>query len=211
MLDKVSIIIPYKEDRGYLNEAIKSVECQSYKGEIELILSQSNKGVSYNINRGIEKATGAFIKYLCDDDKLTVNSISDSVHAMQGVDFMHGNAVNFWENGQRSIHVPSVTSPTLRQMLQRNYIHGGSLMYRCDVFERFGMFDESLTTGEEYDFNLMLLSKGARIGYCNHFLYLYRRHFEQKSLGRCSNQHERALLIEQIKERYENSSKFSNI
>jgi GT2 family glycosyltransferase len=211
MLDKVSVIIPYVKDRGYLNEAIKSVECQNYKGEIELILSQSNKGVSYNLNRGINQATGTYIKYLCDDDKLTLNSISDSVRAMQGNDFIHGNAVNFWENGQRSIHVPNVTNPTLKQLLHRNHIHGGSLMYRRDVFERFGMFDESLTTGEEYDFNLMLLSNGAKLGYCKHFVYLYRRHLEQKSLGRCSNQHERALLIEEIKERYEDSSKFSNV
>lgn len=211
MLDKVSVIIPYVKDRGYLNEAIKSVECQDYKGEIELILSQSNKGVSYNLNRGINQATGTYIKYLCDDDKLTLNSISDSVRVMQGNDFIHGNAVNFWNNGQRSLHQPLIKRPTLNDLLTRNHIHGGTLMYRKDVFERFGMFDESLTTGEEYDFNLMLLSKGARIGYCNHFLYLYRRHFEQKSLGRCSNQHERALLIQEIRERYEDSSKFSNI
>jgi GT2 family glycosyltransferase len=208
---KVSIIIPYVKDRGYLNEAIKSVECQDYKGEIELILSQSNKGVSYNLNRGINQATGTYVKYLCDDDKLTVNSISHSVKAMQGNDFIHGNAVNFWDNGQRSVHLAPVKFPTLEQMLTKNRIHGGSLMYRRDVFERFGMFDETLTTGEEYDFNLMLLSKGAKLGYCNSFLYLYRRHQEQKSLGRCSNQHERALLIQEIKQRYEDSSKFSNV
>jgi GT2 family glycosyltransferase len=207
---KVSIIIPYVKDRGYLKEAIKSVECQDYKGEIELILSQSNKGVSYNFNRGIKQATGTYVKYLCDDDKLTVNSISDSVKAMQENDFIHGNAVNFWDNGQRTIHIAQIKKPTLKEMLVKNLIHGGSLMYRRDVFERFGMFDESLTTGEEYDFNMMLLSKGAKLGYCNSFLYLYRRHLEQKSLGRCSNQHERALLIQEIKDRYEDSSKFSN-
>ncbi len=56
MLPKVSIIIPYKIDRGYLNEAIESVKNQTYKGEIELILSQSNGSVSYNLNQGILKA-----------------------------------------------------------------------------------------------------------------------------------------------------------
>jgi GT2 family glycosyltransferase len=211
MLDKVSIIIPYVKDRGYLREAIMSVECQDYKGEIELILSQSNNGVSHNINRGVERATGKFIKYLCDDDKLTVNSISQSVQAMHNKDFIHGNAVNFWENGQRSIHVPSVTTPSTRQMIHHNHIHGGTLMYRRDVFERFGMFDEKLTTGEEYEFNLRLLSMGAKLGYCDSFLYLYRRHMKQKSLGGDTNQFERQKLIETIKRHYEDICILGNV
>jgi glycosyltransferase involved in cell wall biosynthesis len=28
---KVTIVIPYKEDRGFLNEAVESVEKQTYK------------------------------------------------------------------------------------------------------------------------------------------------------------------------------------
>ena len=180
---KVSIIIPYQKDRGYLQEAINSVHRQTYQ-DIELILSQSDRGVSYNLNRGIKKSTGDFIKYLCDDDMLTPNSITDSVNAMKGCDFIHGNAYNLFPNG--------------------NKIHGGTLMYRRDVFERFGYFNESLWTGEEYEFNLRLLSQGASLGVSNRFLYYYRRHEQQKSLGNKEIEYRlrRAEEIERIKNMY---------
>jgi teichuronic acid biosynthesis glycosyltransferase TuaG len=198
----VSIIIPYVEDRGYLDEAINSIYSQTYGGKIEVILSQSKHRVGHNLNQGIKKAKGEFIKYLCDDDLLTRNSIEDSVNAMKGVDFIHGKAVEFNKYNQTRLFIPKIKYPTLEHMIKQNIIHGGSLMYRRDVFERFGLFDEKLTTGEEYDFNMKILSQGAKIGYCDETLYLYRRHDEQKSLGVKSNQKKRQLIIDKIREKY---------
>tara|TARA_R110000822_G_scaffold26529_5_gene79818 strand:- start:6618 stop:7229 length:612 start_codon:yes stop_codon:yes gene_type:complete len=200
----VSIIIPYKEDRGFLSEAIASVHAQTFDGEIELIMSQSDNGVSYNLNRGIEIATGDYIKYLCDDDTLTPNSIKDSLEAIKGYDFIHGNAYNFFEGNESMNHTyrPPNELPTLEQMLVPFPIHGGSLMYQRDVFDKFGKFDESLTTGEEYEYNMRILSLGAKIGYCDNTLYNYRRHPNQKSLGRNANQSQRKELINQIRNRY---------
>jgi glycosyltransferase involved in cell wall biosynthesis len=198
----VSIIIPYVEDRGYLYEAINSIYSQTYEGKIEVILSQSKHRVGHNLNQGIKKAKGDFIKYLCDDDLLTRNSIADSVNAMKGVDFIHGKAVEFNKYNQTRLFIPKIKYPTLEHMIKQNIIHGGSLMYRRDVFERFGLFDEKLTTGEEYDFNMKILSQGAKIGYCDETLYLYRRHDEQKSLGVKSNQKKRQLIIDKIRKRY---------
>jgi glycosyltransferase involved in cell wall biosynthesis len=201
-MHKVSIIIPYNKDRGYLQEAIDSVKAQTYKGEIELILSHSDKGVSHNLNEGIKKATGEFVKYLCDDDTLTPDSVERSVNAMKDNDFIHGCSFVFGEGRATEVFRPKVERPNLNRMILGNVIHGGTLMYRKDVFDRFGYFDESLWTGEEYDFNLMLLSKGAKIGYCKYILYNYRRHSEQKSLGRKADQRARANEIQKIRKRY---------
>lgn len=198
----VSVIIPYVEDRGYLQQAINSIYSQTYEGKIEVILSQSKHRVGHNLNQGIKKAKGEFIKYLCDDDMLTRNSIQDSVDAMDGVDFIHGNAVEFNRYNQTKLFIPKVKHPTVKDMIQQNIIHGGSLMYRREIFEQYGLFDETLTTGEEYDFNMKILSMGAKIGYCANNLYLYRRHDEQKSLGVKSNQKERQEIFKFIKQRY---------
>lgn len=200
-LPKVSIIIPFKEDRGWLQAAIDSVYLQTYKGQIELIESKADAGVSYNLNRGIKIATGEYIKYLCDDDLLTPNSIEDSVRAMSGNDFIHGLAINRFTSGDK-IQKPRLIQPSLTDMLQSNVIHGGSLMYRKDVFERFGLFDETLISAEEYDFNMRIMKCGAKLGYCNELLYIYRRHDEQKSLGKGIDQAERAIRINQIKDRF---------
>jgi len=200
-LPKVSIIIPFKTDRGWLDDAIDSVYNQTYKGQIELIESQSNKGVSYNLNRGIEMASGDFIKYLCDDDQLTPNCIRDSVDFFGDADFIHGQAINRWETKQE-IFKPRLAVPTLTDMIEINVIHGGTLMYRKEVFEKVGLFDETLISAEEYDFNMRCLSMGLKVGYVPKLLYIYRRHEKQKSLGKNIDQVERAKRIEAIKNRF---------
>lgn len=201
LLPKVSIIIPYKIDRGWLNEAIESVYNQTYRGQIELIESQSDGSVSHNINEGVKIATGEYIKYLCDDDKLTQNSIEDSIRTIKGYDFIHGDAINLFPTYQH-VQKPRVLNPTLKDMLTNNVIHGGTLMYRKDVFDRIGGFDESLICAEEYEFNMRAMSKGLKLNYCPYPLYVYRRHDAQKSLGKGIDQVARALRIQAIKDRF---------
>lgn len=198
---KVSIIIPYKEDRGWLKHAITSVHNQTYKGEIELILSKSQHRVGYNLNRGIEKATGEYIKYLCDDDWLTPESIQRSVECMEGHDFIHGCAYNVFK-GISALHKPRMRQPTLSDMLRGNVIHGGTLMYRRDLFDRIGLFDEELECGEEYELNMRALKLGMKLGYCPYILYNYRRHEQQKSLGKNVNQYLRMQKMDEIKRRF---------
>lgn len=198
---KVSVIIPYKEDRGWLYHAIDSVVTQDYEGEIELILSQSNENASTNFNNGIKRSTGEFIKYLCDDDYLSTNSIRSSIEAIHGHDFIHGVAVNLVGDVEQK-RTPKIKNPSLSDLITFNHIHGGTLMYRRDVFDKVGFFDESLDCGEEYEFNLRCLKHGLKLGYSPEVLYYYRRHKKQKSLGRGIDQNERRKKIDQIKNKY---------
>ncbi|KKN59934.1 hypothetical protein LCGC14_0536840 [marine sediment metagenome] len=198
----VSIIIPCNEDRGFLKQAIESIENQTY--QTEFILSQSDKSVSYNINRGLEKATGDYIRFCSEDNLLTPNCIEDSLKAIQGFDFIHGNAINFWSNGLEKPYIPTIKNPTLQDIINLNVIHGGTVLYRRDCFDRFGGFDETLWLGEEYEFNMRLLSKGCKLNYCNSYLQRYRRHGEQKSLGNTDQayQAKRQIEINKIKNRF---------
>jgi glycosyltransferase involved in cell wall biosynthesis len=198
----VTIIIPYRVNRGYLDKAIESIHLQNYPGAIEIIQSNHDEGVSFNINRGIEMASGEFIKYLCEDDWLPVNSIKDSVEGIQGHDFIHGKAYGYFHKNNIVEYEPPIKHPTLEQNSTKNVIHGGSLMYRKSVFERIGMFDESLDCAEELEMNLRCLQSGMSIGYVDSFLYYYRRHEQQKSLGKGVNQMVRAFKINEINERF---------
>ena len=199
---EVSVIIYWNEDRGWLKDAIHSVEVQDYSGEIELIKSHDPDGsCAYNLNRGIEAASGKYIKYLPEDDMLTPNCLKDSVEAMnKGFDFIHGKAYNkFGSKLERQAPYP--VNPTLGDMIEKNRIHGLTLMYRTDILKE-NLFDESLDCAEEYDLNLRLLSKGYKLGYCSSFLGIYRRHGKQKSLGEGIDQAARAKKIQEIVDRY---------
>lgn len=183
-LPLVSVIIPYDKDRGYLGQAIESIEKQTY-GNIELILSCSDNTVGININNGIKVSSGKYIKYLSEDDILPENSIIDSLNTiMQGdFDFIHGNCENFFDDGTIELHIPSIINPTKNDLIEKNILHGGSLMYNERIFFKYGLFAEDLWTAEEFEFNLRILSAGARLGYCNSVLYKYRRHESQKSIA----------------------------
>lgn len=197
---KVSVIIPHNRDRGFLKDAIASVEAQTY-GDIELILQRGDYGLSKNFNDAVKKSTGVFIKSLAEDDLLPPNSIEDLVNGMGSYDFVTGNAYNFAGTNTEPVSKHLTGIRTLKEMLERNCIHGGAIMYRRDAFERFGFKDESLTTGEEYDMHLSWIKQGAKQGCINKFVYLYRLWPGSKSQSRTKDPN-RKKYIEMIKDRY---------
>ena len=61
---KVTIIIPYKTDRGWLQEAINSVPSWA-----QLLVSQGEGSWAQNFNKVLPQATGDYIKFLQEDCK----------------------------------------------------------------------------------------------------------------------------------------------
>jgi hypothetical protein len=174
---RVSVIIPYKVDRGWLKDAINSVpkDCQ-------LLVSQGEGNWPENFNKVLDQATGDYIRWLHEDDMLTPNCIEDSIRAIeeQGVDFIHGNALEIYEGSDRKVlFQPRVQIPTVQDLLVKNPIHSATLMYKREVFEKLRL-DKTLNTAEEFEFNLRVLKNGFKIGYCATTLAFYRRHPQQK-------------------------------
>lgn len=195
----VSVIIPFKTDRGFLDKAIKSVQEQTYPN-VELILSQSNGTVGQNLNAGIDRSTGDLICFLCDDDTLPKNSIQDRVDNFRG-DFTHSKAICFYESGQVSPY--NLTNPytQFNSMLKTNGIMGGTVMYKREIFDRY-KFDEGLWTAEEYDFNLRLLYDGFKLEFTDKEVYNYRIWGGQKHKGNNEYQKLRTQLINEIRNKY---------
>ena len=177
---RVSVIIPFNRDRGWLADAVNSVPkyCQ-------LILSKGDGNWPQNFNKALPMVEGEYIKWLHEDDMLTPNSIADSVACLDdtGADFIHGDAIEIKEGrvGQR-IYKPPITIPNVQDLLFRNSLHSSTMMYRKSVFDRLGGLDESpdIDALEEYEFNLRCLKAGLKIAYCPHTLSIYRRHPQQK-------------------------------
>ena len=195
---KVTVIIPYNKDRGWLKDAIQSVP-----DGVQLILSQGSGNWPENFNKVLHQAEGAYIKYLHEDDMLTPNCIEDSVNAIeeQEVDFIHGEAIEVYQGTGKKVNwKPSVKIPTLQDLLVKNAIHSATLMYKKEVFEKVGGFDETLNTAEEYEFNLRSLQAGLKIGYCPTPLAFYRRHSQQKV--RVVSKQNRTREREMVKSKY---------
>lgn len=199
--NKVSVIIPYNRDRGYLDQAVMSARLQSYP-DVEVILSQDEKWCAYNINRGLEKAGGEYFKVLAEDDLLTPDCLSILVAGIQRYDFVYADGENFgnlfgWP--ARSYD----TTVTLESMLVGNGINGGAVLYRTQMLRDVGGWDETLWTAEEYDLHLRLIKAGYRHRHIEGIVYRYRRHSGNKSdNGTSFNRIARRAIINMIKQKY---------
>lgn len=197
MDNMISIILPYNKDRGFLHEAIASVELQTFK-DYELVLYQGDGSVSQNFNAAIDKSRGEFLKFLAEDDQLTPDSLEILISHIANYDFIYGDAENFGELDGWPVRSYDKTV-TLEGMLEKNGINGGGCLYRTDILRAVGGMDESLWCGEEYDLHLKLLKAGYRHKHIDHIVYRYRRHSGNKSGRDREARHE---LINQIKQRY---------
>lgn len=200
----VSVIIPYNKDRGYLQAALESIERQTYKN-YEIILSQSNNSVGYNFNEGVKKSVGDYVCYLAEDDLLPVDSLENRVRCMihSDYDFIHSRGKRLFKDGTTKLYGLTNPATTLKEMLESNQICGGTTMYKRSIFDS-ELFNETLTTAEEYDFHLKLLSKGYNLGFLDEVTYYLRQHSDQKSIGNLSveYQNKRKEIINKIKLRY---------
>jgi len=200
----VSVIIPYDKDRGYLNEAIKSVINQTVNCEI--ITWQGDCWLSKNLNDAIHKTTGEYIKILAEDDILPSTAIEDLYNGVQGFDWICGDAENFGDlyDGWEKYPLWIGFIPTFEEMIKANQIHGGTTLFRRDMIFEVGGWDESLWTGEEYDLHLKLMKKGYNLGYIHKTVYQYRLHEYNKSmnLDPVDKEKRRQYIREKITERY---------
>lgn len=195
---EVTVIIPYKVDRGWLKDAIASVP-----KDVQLLVSQGEGNWPANFNKVLSQAEGKYIRYLHEDDMLTPNCITDSVKAIeeQNVDFIHGDAIEAKEGEQRRVRKsPNILIPTLQDLLSKNVIHSATTMYRREIFTKIGGFDETLNTAEEFEFHLRCLKAGFKIGYCPNVLAIYRRHPLQKVRTVAKEQKDKER--EEVRKRY---------
>lgn len=176
---KVTVIIPYKVNRGWLQDAVNSVP-----DDTQLIVSQGEGNWPQNFNKVLNQAEGDFIKFLHEDDMLTPNCIKDSLETFDktGADFIHGDVYELEQHsGKAKLWKSPEPYPTLHSLLKNNKIHSASLMYRKEVFEKLKGFseDNKMYSFEEFEFNLRCLMNGFKIGYCDKPLAYYRRHPKQ--------------------------------
>jgi len=174
----VSVIIPTYNRGWTLKEAIDSVLAQnfsnfelivvddgstdntqdilnSYKEDI-IVLKQNNKGVSSARNRGIASASGQYIAFLDSDDLWLPQKLSIQI------DFFNANPeALICQTEEKWIRNSIFVNPKKRhrklsgnifeQSLYLCLVSPSAVMIKRSLFEKTGMFDESLPACEDYD------------------------------------------------------------
>lgn len=180
-MPKVSIIMPTYNRGWIIERAIKSVLAQTFADFELIIIDDAstdntkdvlskfddpriyteflseNKKVSAVRNIGVQKAQGEFIAYLDTDNlwypqflEVMLSELTDEyvlAYSGQNLFLVDGNKEN-----------PQIISRKIRNdsynpiwLLKGNYIDINSVMHTKKIVEEIGMFDENLSTCEDWD------------------------------------------------------------
>lgn len=197
-MKKVSILMPCFNDGPYLEEALASIEQQTWKN-IEVIIvndesddlftrkkladisqqgrcclyTQKHSGPAAARNLAAYYASGEYFLPLDADDTIDNDYIEKAVDILEqnpcvGVCYCHAD---FFGKQRGMWELPNYS---LREMLKDNIVFVSSVMRR-EVFEQAGGYDIKFLAGmEDYDFYLTVIEHGWEIFQLSESLFHYR-------------------------------------
>lgn len=159
----------------------KLVKEYAFRDKRIVYLVQSNKGPSAARNYGIQKSLGEYICLLDSDDIVVPNKVRDQVDFMFShpeCDFTYSGLYYFMDG---TFHVYSHTMPTPQTSLVErtlleygNFINPNTVLFKKELFDRYGGFDESLQGAEEFELWIRFAAHGVMFLFQNKYLTYYR-------------------------------------
>jgi glycosyltransferase involved in cell wall biosynthesis len=205
VVPRVSVVIPTYNYAHYLPEAVDSVLAQSFDSvEIVVVddgstdkttevlrrfggqvtyIRQVHRGLAVARNTGIRAARGQYIAFLDSDDLWIREKLSLQVarlDAERQVGLVYCETFLFDDATQATVgthgdHSPHPSGRILRWLVRGNVIPSPTPVVRRDVFDRVGLFDETLSACEDWDMWIRI-GRVCEIVYIDRTLARYRLH-----------------------------------
>ena len=132
---------------------------EQYRSDIDILVSEPDKGIYDGMNKGIRIATGDVIGILNADDRYADSWVlKDVVEILERgwVDVCYGNIIYENASGRRIRYWRSGPSSRLKWQLGWMPPHPGFFVKR-KVYERYGVFNQELSIAGDYELMLRLL------------------------------------------------------
>ena len=175
----VSVIIPAYNGAAFLPEAVASVRAQDLPVDLIVVddgstddtaavaaalavrlVQRPNGGVGAARNSGLAAATCPFVAFLDVDDLWPLGSVRrrlDYLETHPAADFVQGELTSV------ALH-PELPTPTQYPLAVSRLFCLGTALFRREVFERVGLFDERGRMGEDLDWFLRAQEQGVQGG-----------------------------------------------
>jgi len=191
-------------DDGSNDEHFVYGEIQKMKDERFRFLKKVNGGTASAMNLGITNSTGRFICWLSHDDLYPAKKLE---HHILNLGKQQSNVIQFgdWKHIDKKgnfLH-ESVCGPELKKIvsnigpLERLLLNANTCLFPREVFERIGLFDESLKYTQDYDFFLRAVLDGVQFKHVNQVL-AYQRLHEGQATQSLSVQEENNRIVRRI-------------
>lgn len=139
------------------------------------------------INVGIKNSLGSFITFCASDDEWDKKYLEKQIPLLEkdnGIDIVASNVVLI--NNKNEI-VKEIWKPQnkendfiLRTSFIKNYIFG-NLIFRKNIFEKVGLYDEKIKIREDFDMWIRLVKDGYNFQFVYEPLYIIHLHSNQIS------------------------------
>ncbi len=155
---------------------------------------EENLGITKNVNAGIRRASGEYIKLLAGDDLLLPDAIAVNVEACQRqkipylvtwlrkfADEEAGRKI--WDEAPPADIFQADAEGQYTQLLGGNRVYGPLFFCRRDFLEEMGLYDERYEMLEDYPMWLKLTGSGHKLHFLHVPTVLYRMNPESVSRG----------------------------
>lgn len=209
---KVSIIIPAYNAEKYIKKCLESVVNQTYKNievivindgstdnTLEIIkkykdivlIDQENAGVSASRNSGIKKSTGDYIMFVDSDDYIDLDMVEKMINISNNgkTDIIRCGYIREYKDKSvpfkmvdKSIYVDD------KNVVYNKFVKDYTLSSPCCQLIKKELikktFDESISMGEDYLFNLDIYTNASTFMFTNetYYHYLYNEESSTTSL-----------------------------
>ncbi|MBD1877294.1 glycosyltransferase [Coleofasciculus sp. FACHB-T130] len=200
----VSAIVPVYNGEQFLAEAIQNILNQNYQ-PLEIIVVddgstdktaevaarykdsihyvyQPNSGPSAARNRGLRMAKGDAIAFLDVDDLWSENNLK-----LQTDYLVYNPSVEIVQGLIQNLKISQLTPEGAifeKHYQPYNYINLGSALYRKSVFDKIGLFDESLSFAEDVDWFVRAWENRVSKVVLEQVTLFYRRHQDNMTVGK---------------------------
>jgi len=220
---KISIITPSFNQGNFIEYNIKSVIKQRYPNYEHIIIdnrstdrtietllkyphlkwvSESDKGQSDALNKGLKKATGEIIGWLNADDYYLsgcFHVVVDYLRNNKNSDIVYGDYLLIDVNGNLIQRRKEINFDNfILKYLHVCYIPSTSTFFKKKIIEEGNYFNVNYHYAMDYEFFLRLHKKKYRFSHINQFLSAFRLHDSGKSFLHEKKQkveHKNALLL----------------
>ena len=217
----LTVVIPVYNAAHFLPEAVESIRRQEYE-PLEIIVvddgstdncaevaaglgsnvryaRQENAGPAAARNHGLSLTSGEFISFLDADDLWPRHKLSIQMARLLAepeLDFVLGRTQYHVLPGGK---IPDLPFEGPENIVTHTVV--GSGVYRRQVFDRIGVFEESLRFGEDTDWFMRALEDNVEMRILRPTTLLYRMHGKNMTQDRKAMSHQIMVVLQRSMER----------